>query len=82
MFFVIVGPDGPVGGHLSMRDAQDAIDAITPEITERQRYVIHPIANAKDAEAARIKVHWRLELKKFDGETGELVETLEREGVN
>lgn len=83
MIYAVVNPSGqPIGPFASMADAQAAIAELEPDIIAQGLYKIHPIANARDAEAAKINVIWKVKLEKFDGETGELVETVEREGVN
>lgn len=83
MIYVVVTAEGkPLGGYPSMRDAQEAIAAVEPDVVLQGTYKIHPIANPGDAERVKLNLIWKITVDKFDGETGELVETVEREGVN
>ncbi len=82
--FAIRKPDGSVlpAAEPSMKAAQDRIAELEPDVLLQAKWQIHPISSRRDAEAARIDMHWTLTVEKFDGATGELVETVEREGVN
>ncbi len=82
MIFAIRKPDGQVlsEAKLTMREAQERIAELEPDIVEQGKWQIHPLDSQEDCERARIKMVWKLKLEKFEGET--LVETIEREGVN
>jgi hypothetical protein len=81
MIFAVRAPDGSVmGGKASMREAQDWISELEPDVLEQGKWQIHPIASPEDAERAQIKLCWTLKLEKFEGE--QCVEVIEREGVN
>lgn len=83
MLYVAFTPDGkPLEVRTSMADAQALIAEIEPDVVEQGRYVIHPISGPADAERLKINLIWKIKLEKFDGSTGELMETVEREGVN
>ncbi len=71
-----------IGVFPSMEDAQQAIAAREPDIVAQGEYGIHCIQSPRDAERVKLNLHWHITLEKFDGETGELLETIEREGVN
>ncbi len=84
MIYAIRKPDGtihPVPAD-SMASAQNLIAILEPDVVEQGKWQIHPIAGPDDAERLKINLIWKLRLEKFDGVTGELVETVEREGVN
>lgn len=83
MLYVAFRPDGsPAGVRASMADAQALIAEIEPDVMEQCKYQIHPVKDPEDAERLKINLHWKITIEKFDDVTGELVETIEREGVN
>jgi len=86
MFYVVLKPDKtPMESpFLSMQEAQQAVAAIEPDIVLQAKYQIHPLADAKDAERLSIKVLWKIEIEKRNGDDQSQppVETVTREGVN
>lgn len=81
MLYAIVNPAGvPVGARLSMADAQAFIAEQEPDVLLQGKWKIHPISSPEDAEKARLKIVWTLELKKFSASTGECEETVFLEG--
>jgi hypothetical protein len=83
MFFAILKPDGsPAGLRASMAEAQAFIAEQEPDVLLQAGWVIHPISSPADAERARLKVVWNLTLEKIDAASGEVVETVNLEGVD
>lgn len=85
MFFVALKPDkSPLGIYADMRSAQEAIAVDEPDIVKQGTYQIHPIADPSDAERLNLKVLWKIEIEKRNGDDQSQppVEIVVREGVN
>lgn len=85
MFYVALKPDKtPLGLYADMRSAQDAIAVEEPDIVKQGLYQIHPIADSTDIDRLKLKVIWKIEIEKRNGDDQSQppVETVIREGVN
>jgi len=84
--FVVLKPDKtPLPSpYLTMKDAQDAIAEVEPDILLQAMYQIHPINDPADADRLKIKMLWKIEIEKRNGDDQSQppVETIVREGVN
>jgi hypothetical protein len=70
LFYVVLKPDKkPVESpFLTMKDAQDEIERIEPDIVLRSQYQIHPISQLSDLRQISVKPCEKIKLEKFDGE--------------
>lgn len=86
MLFAVLKPDKTPMERpfLSMGEAQEAIAAVEPDILLQGMYQIHPISGPADAERINIKMLWKIEIEKRNGDDQSQppVETIVREGVN
>jgi hypothetical protein len=70
LFYVVLKPDKtPLQTpFLTMKQAQDEIDAVEPVLLERSKYQIHPISQLSDLRQLSVKPCEKIRVEKFDGE--------------